>query len=262
MLLTINNLAISFQLDRSIITAVKGVSFDIAKGETVVLAGESGSGKTITALGITKILPPRATIDSGEVSFEGKNISALGEEGLRKIRGVQIGYIFQEPTTYLNPLFTIGYQIMEPIILHRGSTKKEAYRHAASLLEQTQFKEPDKIMASYPHQLSGGMNQRAFIAMSLACTPKLLIADEPTTALDVTIESAILELLARLKEEFGFALLFITHNLSIAKKIADRIIIMYKGRIVESGSKAEVFNAPKHLHTQQLIKAYELIGKI
>lgn len=262
MLLTIRDLTVTFRLDRSDITAVNGVSLDIANNETVVLAGESGSGKTITALSITRILPPNATIASGEVMFEGKRLSTLDEKSLSTIRGKSIGYIFQEPTSYLNPLFTIGNQIMEPLMIHRGKTPQEAYKETEAILSQVQLKEPRSIMASYPHQLSGGMNQRAFIAMSLACRPRLLIADEPTTALDVTIEDAILKLLARLKEQYGFSLLFITHNLSIAKKIADRIIVMYKGGIVESGAKMDIFNSPKHPHTQQLIQAYEKIGKV
>jgi peptide/nickel transport system ATP-binding protein len=261
-LLEVKNLKVDFQLDNRIIHAVEGVDLRLDKNETVVLAGESGSGKTITALALTRILPPNAKIISGEVMLEGNNIIDLNERNFSFIRGSKIAYIFQEPTSYLNPVYTIGEQIVEVMIQHQGLSRQEAGVKARELLGQVQISEPVRVFNSYPHQLSGGMNQRVFIAMSLACNPAILIADEPTTSLDVTIEAQILKLLVELKEKIGFSLLFITHNLAIAKKIAARIYVMYQGKVVEEGLTAEIFNNPKHFHTQELIAAYQKIGKL
>jgi ABC-type dipeptide/oligopeptide/nickel transport system ATPase component len=261
-LLVVKNLKVDFQLDDRVIHAVEGVDLRVDRNETVVLAGESGSGKTITALALTRILPRNARIVSGEVLLEGKNILDLEESQLSLIRGARIAYIFQEPTSYLNPVYTIGEQITEVIILHQDKLRKEAREQAKRLLEAVQISEVDRVFSSYPHQLSGGMNQRVFIAMSLACKPDLLICDEPTTSLDVTIEAQILKLLIRLKKELGFSLLFITHNLAIANKIASRIYVMYQGKIVEEGLTSEIFNSPKHFHTRELIAAYQKIGKL
>ncbi len=261
-LLEIRNLKVSFYLGHNVINAVDGVNLDIAEKEVLVLAGESGSGKSVTALSITRILPPNAKVLCGSVNFSGRDLLSLEERELTKIRGREIAYIFQEPTSFLNPVYTIGNQIMETIALHQNKNKKEAYKEALELLTLAKIKDPRRVLADYPHQLSGGMNQRVFIAMSLACNPKLLVADEPTTSLDITIESQILELLLELKERIGFSLLFITHNLSIAKKIADRVCIMYKGKIVEEAQCLRIFEFPKHMHTRELIKAYEKIGKL
>ena len=261
-LLEVKNLKVDFQLDDRVIHAVEGVDLRLNKNETVVLAGESGSGKTITALALTRILPQNARIVSGEVLLEGKNILDLDERQLSGIRGARIAYIFQEPTSYLNPVYTIGEQITEVIILHQDKLRKVAQEQAKKLLEAVQISEVGRVFSSYPHQLSGGMNQRVFIAMSLACKPDLLIADEPTTSLDVTIEAQILKLLMQLKREMGFSLLFITHNLAIANKIASRIYVMYRGKIVEDGLTAGIFNDPQHFHTRELISAYQKIGKI
>jgi len=261
-LLEIKNLKVSFYLDNKTLAAVKGVNLEIANGQALVLAGESGSGKTITALSIAKILPANARVDGGEIIFEGRDILKLDEKSLRKIRGKEIAYIFQEPTAYLNPVYTIGNQITEAIILHQDKNKKEASKETLELLGRVRIQDPERVSLDYPHQLSGGMNQRALIAMALACKPKLLIADEPTTSLDVTIEAEILKLLMELKKELKFSLLFITHNLSIAKKIADKVSIMYKGEIVEEGSCESIFRSPKHSHTKELINAYQKIGKI
>ena len=261
-LLEIRDLRVDFFLDNRIISAVNGANFNVACNEVVVLAGESGSGKTITALAITKILPQNAKLISGSVNFNGRDLLQLDEEVLVKIRGKEIAYIFQEPTSFLNPVFSIGNQIMEAIMLHQNKSKQEAYAQALELLNLVKIKEPKKMLFDYPHQLSGGMNQRAFIAMALACQPKLLIADEPTTSLDVTTEAQILDLLLDLKERAGFSLLFITHNLSIAKKIGHRICIMYKGQIVEEAGRQAIFNSPRHFHTRELISAYEKIGKL
>lgn len=261
-LLEIKGLKVNFYLDKQVVTAVEGVDLAIRRNEIVLLAGESGSGKTVTCLAITKILPQTARIISGTAMFEGKDLLSLDEDNLRMVRGAEITYIFQEPTSFLNPVYTIGSQIQEAITLHQNKTKKEARALAVELLDLVKIKEPERVLLDYPHQLSGGMNQRAFLAMALACKPKLLIADEPTTSLDVTIEAEILRLLLDLKQNMGFSLLFITHNLSIARRIADRICVMYKGKIVEEGSIDKIFNQPGHFHTRQLISAYEKIGKI
>jgi len=261
-LLEIKNLKVSFYLDNKTLAAVKGANLEIANGQVLVLAGESGSGKTITALSIAKILPVNARVDDGEIIFEGRDLLKMDEKSLSKLRGKEIAYIFQEPTAYLNPVYTIGNQITEAIILHQDKNKKEAAKETLELLGRVRIQDPERVSLDYPHQLSGGMNQRALIAMALACKPKLLIADEPTTSLDVTIEAEILKLLMDLKKELNFSLLFITHNLSIAKKIADKVSIMYKGEIVEEGACESIFRSPKHSHTKELINAYQKIGKI
>lgn len=261
-LLEIRDLKVIFHLNGKEISAVDGANIDIACDEVLVLAGESGSGKTVTALSIAKILPPNAKIISGSIKFSGRDLLKLDEASLVKIRGKEIAYIFQEPTSFLNPVFSIGNQIVETIMLHQGKSEKEAYAQALELLYLVKIKDPERVFFDYPHQLSGGMNQRVFIAMALACKPSLLIADEPTTSLDVTIEAQTLRLLLDLKKRIGFSLLFITHNLSIAKRIADRISIMYKGRVVEEGNCEDIFSSPKHFHTKELINAYEKIGKI
>jgi len=261
-LLSIKNLKVSFSLGEKTIEVVKGVNLDIGHNESLVLAGESGSGKSITSLAITKILPLNARITAGEVYFGKEDLLKLNEESLVDIRGGEIAYIFQEPSSFLNPVYTIGSQITEAIMLHQHKSREEAALGAGELLRQVSIAEPRRVFESYPHQLSGGMNQRAFIAMSLACKPRLLIADEPTTSLDVTIEAEILKLLVDLKKKLGFSLLFITHNLSIAKRIADRVAIMYQARVVEEASCSAIFDSPKHFHTKELIRAYEKIGKI
>lgn len=261
-LLEIRDLKVNFCSNGNSVCAVDGADIDIPEGQIVVLAGESGSGKTVSALSVTKILPPSAKIISGKINFSGQDLLTLDEERLTEIRGKKIAYIFQEPTSYLNPVYTIGDQIMEPIILHQDKSAKDAYVEAIELLNLVKIQDPKRVFLDYPHQLSGGMNQRVFIAMALACKPRLLIADEPTTSLDVTIEAQILKLLLGLKEKIGFSLLFITHNLSIAKRIADRIIVMHKGKVVEEGSCGDIFNRPEHFHTKELIVAYERIGKI
>jgi len=261
-LLEVKNLKVDFELESQNIHAVDGVNFCVNKNETVVLAGESGSGKTITALALTKILPSNSRIVSGEIFWEGNNISALNENQLSSIRGRKIAYVFQEPASFLNPVYTIGAQIAEVLILHQKLNRKEAFIRAKELLADVKINQPSGVLSNYPHQLSGGMNQRVFIAMSLACNPALLIADEPTTSLDVIIEMQILNLLMELKDKLGFSLLFITHNLSIAKKIAQRIYVMYQGKIVEEGRVEDIFNNPSHFHTQELMTAYQKIGKL
>jgi ABC-type dipeptide/oligopeptide/nickel transport system ATPase component len=261
-LLEIKNLKVIFVQGNRVITAVDGVDLSIAKDEVVVLAGESGSGKTVTALSITKVLPASAKMMCASINFNAIDLMQLDEESLVKIRGKEIAYIFQEPVSFLNPVYTIGSQIIETIMLHQNKSKKQARDEALDLLNLVKMAQPERVLLNYPHQLSGGMNQRAFIAMALACKPRLLIADEPTTSLDVTIEAQILKLLTDLKKKLGFSLLFITHNLSIAKRIADRVYVMYKGKIVEEAGIGQIFNSPQHFHTKELISAYEKIGRI
>ncbi len=261
-LLEVKNLKVNFYLEKQVITAVEAVSLHIKSGEILLLAGESGSGKTVASLAITKIIPASARIISGRVIFEGQDLLNMDENSLRRVRGAKIAYIFQEPASYLNPVYSIGNQILEAIILHQNKTRKEALKIAAELLGLVRIKDPQRVLFDYPHQLSGGMNQRVFLAMALACRPRLLIADEPTTALDVTTEAEILQLLLDLKEEMGFSLLFITHNLSIAKRIADRICVMYKGKAVEEGNREKIFSNPQHFHTKELLSAYEKIGRV
>ncbi len=261
-LLRIRGLRVNFYLGPQVITAVDGLDLDIGYGEVVVLAGESGSGKTVSALALTRILPANGRVTGGSIIFDGRDLLAIDDQTLRALRGKDISYVFQEPSSYLNPVYSVGDQIREAIVLHKKATKQEAAAQTLKLLEDVRIPDPRRVASSYPHQLSGGMNQRAFIAMSLASHPKLLIADEPTTALDVTIESEILQLLTMLKEKLGFSLLFITHNLSIARRIADRVAVMYRGKMVEVAPTQSIFKDPKHFHTKELISAYEKIGRI
>lgn len=261
-LLEIKGLTIEFAIGKDKSTVVHNANIDIYPKETVVLAGESGSGKTITALSVTRILPKNALITSGTVIFNQRDLLGINESDLISVRGRQIAYIFQEPAAYLNPVFTIGNQISEAIILHQGKSKKGAFLETLNLLGLVKITDPERVFFNYPHQLSGGMNQRALIAMALACKPKLLIADEPTTSLDATTESQIIGLLTELKSKLGFSLLFITHNLAIARRIADRIFVMYRGEIVDHGYTREIFDSPKHFHSRELIRAYEKIGRL
>jgi peptide/nickel transport system ATP-binding protein/oligopeptide transport system ATP-binding protein len=252
-LLEVKNLKIEFYLDGRVIPAVNGVNLDVASDEIVVLAGESGSGKTVSALAITRLLPANAKIISGQAMFRGRDLLKSDAEALRAIRGKEIAYMFQEPTAYLNPVYTVGEQINEAIMLHQAKTRKEARPLVLELLELVRIKEPQRVIDDYPHQLSGGMNQRVFIAMALACKPKLLIADEPTTSLDVTIEAQILDLLVDLKKSLGFSLLFITHNLNIMKRFVKRIGIMYAGRMLEQNHVEDFFEEPLHPYSRGLL---------
>jgi len=261
-LLEVKGLKVDFHLENRIVHAVEGVDLQVRRNETVVLAGESGSGKTITTLALTRILPAPARIVAGQVLLEGRDMLALEEKKLYSIRGGVIAYIFQEPASFLNPVLTIGEQIVEAVIWHQRLGRQEAQAQGRELLRQVRIAEADRVFNSFPHQLSGGMNQRAFIAMALACKPSLLIADEPTTSLDVTMGAEILKLLTELKEKVGFSLLFITHNLAIARKISQRIYVMYRGRVVENGLTEDIFKDPKHFHTRELIAAYHKIGKL
>ncbi|MDZ5700143.1 ABC transporter ATP-binding protein [Chelativorans sp. M5D2P16] len=255
-LLSIRDLSVAFQQGGEEMLAVDRVSFDIARGETVALVGESGSGKSVTALSVLKLLPyPAASHPSGEILYGGRNLLSADETELRRVRGNEITMIFQEPMTSLNPLHTIEKQIGEVLKLHQGMGDKRAKARTLELLNQVGIREPEKRLDAFPHQLSGGQRQRVMIAMALANEPDLLIADEPTTALDVTVQAQILELLARLRRENDMAMLFITHDLGIVRKVADRVCVMTGGKIVESGPTAEIFENPKHEYTRHLLAA-------
>ncbi|MBY5556918.1 ABC transporter ATP-binding protein [Rhizobium leguminosarum] len=253
-LLSVRDLSVAFHQGGETSLAVDHISFDIAKGEVVALVGESGSGKSVSANSILRLLPyPSASHPSGEVLFKGKDLLKASERALREVRGNDITMIFQEPMTSLNPLHTIEKQIAEILALHQGLTGQPARERVLELLNQVGIREPEKRLKAYPHELSGGQRQRVMIAMALANRPELLIADEPTTALDVTVQAQILELLRQLKAVHGMSLLFITHDLGIVRKFADRVCVMTKGKIVETGSVEEVFANPKHDYTRHLL---------
>lgn len=236
------------------IPAVDGVSFHIDKGETLCLVGESGSGKSVTSLSIMRLIAtPPGKYESGEILFYGEDLLKKSEGEMRGIRGNSISMIYQEPMTSLNPVFTIGMQIMESLMLHKKLTRKQAKQETINILSLVGVPDPQQRISEYPHQLSGGMRQRVMIAMALCCEPELLIADEPTTALDVTIQAQILELMIKLKNELGMAILFITHDMGVVAEIAQRVIIMYGGKIVEEGKVEDIFNNPLHPYTIGLL---------
>lgn len=255
-LVSVKNLAVSFRSGQTENRAVKGVSFTIMRGETVALVGESGSGKTASALSVLRLLPyPAASHPSGEIYFEGKNLLKLSIEQMGRIRGDRISMIFQEPMTSLNPLHTIEQQVGEVLELHRGMKGEAVRKRVLELLARVGIPEPEKRLSAYPHQLSGGQRQRVMIAMALANEPDLLIADEPTTALDVTIQAQILELLKDLQREMGMAMLLITHDLGIVRRMAERVYVMQNGEIVETGKTEAIFTAPQHNYTKHLLAA-------
>ena len=255
-LLEIKNLGVRFNLEDGPIEAVKGIDISINKGETVAVVGESGSGKSVTALSVLQLLPyPRAEHPHGSIQFDGQEILGASQQTLRGIRGNRISMIFQEPMTSLNPLHTIEKQIGEVLILHQGFSNLKARQKTLELLSLVQIPEPEKRLNSYPHQLSGGQRQRVMIAMALANQPDLLIADEPTTALDVTIQAQILELLQSLKKKLGMAIMLITHDLNIVRNMADRVYVMTQGKVVEEGETETIFKNPQHIYTQTLLSA-------
>jgi oligopeptide/dipeptide ABC transporter ATP-binding protein len=255
-LLEINDLHTEFRTGAGIVRAVDGVSYSVAAGETVAVVGESGSGKSVTALSVLRLIPhPPGEITAGSVIFAGRDLLTLSEPEMREIRGGEIGMVFQEPMTSLNPVLTVGRQITETLEQHRGLSHAIASQRAADLLVQVGIAEPARRLKQYPHQLSGGMRQRVMIAIALACDPKLIIADEPTTALDVTIQAQILELMKALTRDRGIALIIITHNLGVVARYADRVNVMYAGRIVESGPAAEIYHDPRHPYTVALLRS-------
>jgi len=259
-LLEVRDLRVAFASEGGELPAVRGVSLRLEPGETLALVGESGCGKSVTALALMRLLDPGARV-SGTLCFRGQDLAGLGEEGIRRIRGAEIGMIFQEPMTSLNPVFRIGDQIGEVLELHRGLGHAAAGRAAAELLARVRIPEPARRAEQYPHELSGGMKQRVMIAMALACDPALLIADEPTTALDVTIQAQILELLRALRQEAGMAILLITHDLGVVAQFADRVAVMYAGEIVEEAPVRELFRAPLHPYTRALLRALPRPGE-
>ena len=255
-LIEVRDLSVRFVGAEPGVYAVRNVSFDIGKGETVALVGESGSGKTVSALSILRLLPyPSASHPSGEIIFEGKDLLRMKESEIRRVRGNRISIIFQEPMTSLNPLHTVEKQVSEVLKIHHGMSNTAARRRTLELLTKVGIRDPESRLSAYPHQLSGGQRQRVMIAMALANEPDLLIADEPTTALDVTIQAQILDLLKDLQRELGMALLLITHDLGIVRKMADRTCVMKDGEIVERGAAEDIFTAPKHPYTKRLIEA-------
>ena len=259
-LLQVKNLSIRFNTERGRVDAVRDVSFSLQKGETLAIVGESGSGKSVTALSLTRLLPePPAEFVSGQILWKNQDVLNLTSSQLRGIRGGQIAYIFQEPSTSLNPVFTIRKQIAEAIELHRPEIK-EVDAEIVKWLDLVGIVDPVKRMLDYPHQLSGGMQQRVMIAMALSCQPDLLIADEPTTALDVTIQAQIMDQLRDLKSKIGMAIILITHNFGIIGGIADRVAVMYRGRIVEYGKTSEVLSNPQHAYTKALIDCIPKLG--
>jgi len=249
-LLEVKNLHTHFFTEDGIVKAVDGISYDLHQGETLGLVGESGCGKTVSALSVIRLIPnPPGKVVEGEVLFEGRNLLALSEDEICDVRGNRIAMIFQEPMTSLNPVLTIGRQIAEPMELHLDMSKEDALSKSITLLEEVQIPEAKTRISAYPHLFSGGMRQRAMIAMGLGCNPTLIIADEPTTALDVTIQAQLLELLKGLTQEFGTALIIITHNLGVVARYADRVNVMYAGRIVEKGTAREIYGDPRHPYT-------------
>jgi peptide/nickel transport system ATP-binding protein len=253
-LLSVRELTTVFDLPGGRAAAVDRVSFDVRAGETLCLVGESGSGKSMTAFSVLRLVPPPGHIVAGEVHFRGRDLLELSERDMQRVRGAEIGLIFQEPMSALNPVFTIGAQIVETLRIHgRAGSRREAHAQAVDLLAKVSIPEPAKRIDEYPHQLSGGLRQRAMIALAIACSPALLIADEPTTALDVTIQAQVLDLLREMRDTLGLALLLITHDLGVVAETADRVAVMYAGRVVETAPVRELLRDPKHPYTRALM---------
>jgi len=261
-ILQVKDLKAYFKLDEGLLKAVDGVSFDLRKGETLGIVGESGSGKSVTNLAIMKLIPsPPGRIAGGEVFFDGKDILKMSDNEVRALRGNKISMIFQDPMTSLNPFLRISTQMVETIVLHQKLDKKAAKEKAIEMLRLAGIPAPEKRIDQYPHQFSGGMRQRVMIAMALSCNPEILIADEPTTALDVTIQAQILDLINELSDRLGTAVILITHSLSVVAGMCDKICVMYAGRVVEKGNADEIFADPRHPYTQGLIKSVPRLDK-
>ena len=257
-LLEVKNLVTEFRTDNGTVRAIDGVNFTLHRGETIGIVGESGSGKSVTSLSAMRLIPePPGKIVNGNILFHGEgyesDLANLNEKQMRKFRGNEIAMIFQEPMTSLNPVFTCGKQVMEAIQLHQKSSRKEAKEKTIELFNKVKLPRPEEIFKSYPHQISGGQKQRVMIAMALSCNPAILIADEPTTALDVTVQKTILHLMKELQEEYNMGILFITHDLGVVAELADEVIVMYKGKIVEKGPALQIFSSPKHPYTRGLL---------
>lgn len=260
-LISFKQLSVSFAAEGSRVRAVQEVSFSIQAGQTVGIVGESGCGKSVTAMSLMGLLPPQAArIDGGEILFEGRDLLTLKARHMADLRGNQLAMIFQEPMSALNPVLTIGEQLCEPLIRHRGDSPKAAWQRAIQLLNEVGLARSESLMAYYPHQLSGGMLQRVMIAMALSCGPQLLIADEPTTALDVTVQAQILRLIRDRARESQMAMLLITHDLGVIAQMAERVVVMYAGRIVEQGTTVEVLRQPQHPYTRGLIASRPVPG--
>ncbi len=260
-LLHVKDLRTYFYTFEGVAKAVDDVSFHLKKGESLGIVGESGCGKSVTAQTILKLIPmPPGKIVSGSIDFDGIDLINLSMEDMRAVRGNRIAMIFQEPMTALNPVFTIGDQVSEMFMLHKKMDKKEAWDRSIEMLKKVQIPAPEKRVHEYPHQLSGGMRQRAMIAMALSCNPEILIADEPTTALDVTIQAQILELMLQLKEEYETAIMMITHDLGVIAELAERVVVMYAGKVVEEGNTQDIFYHPTHPYTQGLLQSIPKLG--
>lgn len=254
-ILQVKNLNTSFHTYAGEVKAVRGVSFELDKGEALGIVGESGSGKSITMMSVMRLLSENGMIKEGEILFQGKDLTKLSDKQMESIRGNEIGMIFQDPMTSLNPVFTIGNQLMEPLLKHRKISKSEAFNKSVEMLKLVGIPSPEKRMKQFPHEFSGGMRQRAMIAMALVCSPKILIADEPTTALDVTIQAQILELMKDLKAKLGMSIILITHDLGVVSDICNRINVMYGGKLVETGSTRDIFYNPRHPYTWGLLRS-------
>ncbi len=261
-LLEVTDLRTYFRTDQGMARAVDGVSFTVEKGEVLGIVGESGSGKSVTSLSILRLVPrpPGEIMEGSSVRFDGRELLTLSEREMRSVRGNDIAMIFQEPMTSLNPVYTVGEQIAEAVRLHRKVTRKEAREQAIRMLRLVGIPSPEERADTYPHQLSGGQRQRVMIAIALSCEPDLLIADEPTTALDVTIQAQILELIAELRNRLGMAVVLITHDLGVVAEVCDRVLVMYGGQIVEQGTATQIFTQPRHPYTQGLLRAIPRLG--
>jgi peptide/nickel transport system ATP-binding protein len=259
-LLSVRNLVTEFRTDEGVLRAVDDVSFDLPAGGTLGVVGESGCGKSVTSLSILRLIQSPGRVAAGEILFEGRDLLALPEPAMRAVRGARIAMIFQEPMSSLNPVYSVGEQIIESVVLHQRRSRREAWARAVELLALVGIPSPAERAHAFPHQLSGGMRQRVMIAMALACEPKLLIADEPTTALDVTIQAQILELLASLRARLGMAVMLITHDLGVVAEFAEQVVVMYAGRVVERAAVGELFARPLHPYTRGLLRSVPSYG--